>query len=153
MSFEARIELESDSRLWWRDELILGRCSETPGSWSSYLHVDRAGRPLLRHHLVVGGATPGATGPAVVGKWRCVASVVAVGEAPGTRVLRCADGYAAALPLAGDNATLVNAASDDHPALRRLLADVVASPQDAVSPQDACSSSSSSSSSPPPVGA
>lgn len=122
MNFEARIELAADSRLWWRDELTLGRFGEPPGSWSSYIHVDRGGRPLLRHHLVLGGESPGATGPAIVGDWRCVASLVVVGDAPERRVIEHHDGYAVALALAGGDAVLVNAAASDVPALRRLVA-------------------------------
>jgi urease accessory protein len=129
MVSEVYVDMAADARLWWRDELMLGRCGEPSGRWSSYLHVDRGGRPLLRHHLSL-GPTPATSGPALVGDWRAVASLLVVGNAPGGRTVRRPDGQAAALSLAGGDATLVSAMAVDHPALRSLLdATVVQPPQ------------------------
>ena len=121
---EAFVELAAGARLWWRDEVLLGRWNEPAGSWSSYLHVDRCRGPLLRHHLVLGAGGPGTIGPAVVGQHRAVASLLVVGDSPPSRLLQADDGYASAMPLAGNDATLVSAAASDHPALRRLVAEV-----------------------------
>jgi hypothetical protein len=77
-----------------------------------------------------GGPGGDGSGPALVGDWRAVASLLVVGNAPGGRTVRRPDGQAAALSLAGGDATLVSAMAVDHPALRSLLdATVVQPPQ------------------------
>jgi urease accessory protein len=120
---EAYIDLAPGARLWWRDELVLGRCAEAPGRWSSYLHVDRDALPLLRHHVVLGGSTADGCGPAIAGSRRAVASLLTVGAAHRPRVVHHAQGHAAVLPLAGGDAALVSAMAVNHPALRVVLDD------------------------------
>ena len=121
MSAEAVVDMAPDSRLRWREEVVVGRCGERPGTWSSSLHVDRDGRPVLRHQVVVGDGC----GPAVAGRRRAVGSLLVVGGAPPQRVVRHGPAYAAAMPLAVGDATLVTAVAPDHPALRRIVDDVV----------------------------
>jgi len=124
MESRATVDLARGARLWWRDEVVLGRAGEEPGSWSSSVHVERGGRPVLHHHVVLG---PG-WGPAVTGNARAVASVVVVGvPAPSGVVVR--DGaWAAAMALADDDATLVSACGPGHPELRAVLRAVAAEP-------------------------
>jgi urease accessory protein len=66
-----RIHLAGDARLLWRDEVVLGRHGEPPGSLWQRLSIDvvdgdDAG-PLLRNDLTVGDRWPGAAGPAGIG--------------------------------------------------------------------------------------
>jgi urease accessory protein len=65
---DVRINLAPDARLDWTEEVVLGRHGEQPGQIELRLHVDLAGRPLLRHQLAVGA--PGWDGPAVLGGQR-----------------------------------------------------------------------------------
>jgi urease accessory protein len=64
----------------WRDDIVLGRHAEDPGSVRARLRVDRGGRPLLRNDLVAGPRWPGSLGPAGVGPGtRAVTTVLVVG--------------------------------------------------------------------------
>ena len=114
------LTLGSGSRLVWREEVVLGREGEPPGSWRSELAVDIGPRPLLRHALALGTGVPGWDGPAVVGRAKAVGSVLLVdprwSDAPAALALD----DAAVLPLAGPG-VLVTALADDALALRARL--------------------------------
>jgi urease accessory protein len=122
----AHIRLEPGARLWWREEVVLGRHGERPGACRCLLRVDLDGRPLLRHELRVGA--PGWDGPAVTAGARAVGQVLLVGPGPrpgspgGPAELEPGAGAATAvrLPLDGPG-TLVTAVGADAPALRAAL--------------------------------
>ncbi|MBS2965006.1 urease accessory protein UreD [Actinocrinis puniceicyclus] len=77
----ARVELAADALLVWRDELILGRDGEDPGSVSTRLRVLRAGRVLLDREVAFGPRHPGSLGPAGSGAHRAIGSLLVVDPA------------------------------------------------------------------------
>lgn len=110
--------LADGATLVWREELILGRTGEQPGSFRTSTRIDVGGRPLLRHQLHVGG--DGWAGPAVLDGARAVGTVVLAGRAAVAVAARTIGPGAALLPLDGPG-TLVSALADDAPTLRALL--------------------------------
>ena len=146
----ARVELAADARLVWRDELVLGREGEDPGSVSSRLRVVRGGVILLDHEIAVGPRHPGSLGPAGSGGHRALGTMLIVdpawdtGHAPATakaassatrstaefgsllpgmpRIVPQDDsGVAIAVMRLSGPAVLVSAAASDEAALRRVL--------------------------------
>ncbi|MDP9452947.1 MAG: urease accessory protein UreD [Actinomycetota bacterium] len=118
----ARVRLAGGARLVWREELVLGRHGEAPGTLCSRIHVEREGSPLLRQELRLG---PGATawaGAAVVGGAGATGGVVVVDPAwetePGPG--RSIDPEAAVLTLA-PGAALVSAVAPGARELRCRL--------------------------------
>lgn len=73
----ARVELEEDAMLVWREELVLGRHKEAPGELSSALRIDLAGRPVLRQELTIGGRAHSSA--AVLGAHGATGSLIVVG--------------------------------------------------------------------------
>jgi urease accessory protein len=121
-----------DSRLWWRDELVLGRAGERPARCVLSYHADLGGRPWVRQQLAIGA--PAWDAAAVVGGAKVVGSVLATdprsepgGHAhaagpagPAGRPALVASGRVAELhPAAGGTLTLALAA--DRVALHELL--------------------------------
>jgi urease accessory protein len=134
---DSRIDLGAGARLSWREEIVLGRSGEAPGSVAARLRVRRAGRPLLDHDLALGPDHAGSLGPAVTGEHRAVGTVLVVDPAwegvdgrdrmPGLAqdcVTWSAEsgssGSIAALPLTGP-AVLLSAVAADGLVLSRLL--------------------------------
>lgn len=118
-----RIELEPGARLLAREELILGRHGEQPGTAHQRLRVSIADRPVHDQELSVGPDQPGSDGPAVTGGHRAVGSLLMVD--PDHRPAAEADfdmgeGDVAVMPLDGP-VTLVTALSPDALGLRRHL--------------------------------
>ncbi len=74
----ARVELAADARLVWRDELVLGREGEEPGSAATRLRVVRDGVVLLDHEIAMGPRHPGSLGPAVSGGHRALGTMLIV---------------------------------------------------------------------------
>lgn len=74
----ARVELAADARLVWRDELVLGREGEEPGSVATRLRVVRDGRVLLDHEIAMGPRHLGSLGPAGSGGHRALGTVLIV---------------------------------------------------------------------------
>ncbi|MFE2560371.1 urease accessory protein UreD [Streptomyces sp. NPDC059352] len=117
------VELAATARLVLREEQILGRHGEPPGTLVTRLTVRRAGRPLLDQELAYGpGAPDGWDGGAVLGGHRATGQLLVVDpdftDKPAeSRLL--GDGAVIA-PLAGP-AALVTAVAPDALALRRLL--------------------------------
>ncbi|MGH9129750.1 MAG: urease accessory protein UreD [Acidimicrobiales bacterium] len=75
---DAEVRLGRGCTLIWREELILGRHGEAPGSWASSLRVDLDGQPLLRQSLDLGASAPGCDGPAIAGDAHAVGSLLIV---------------------------------------------------------------------------
>jgi urease accessory protein len=117
------VTLALGAALRWREEVVLGRLGEAPGSYEADLRVAYAGRPLLAQAASWGPRAPaGWDGPAVLGDARVAGALLEVdpawdgappeGPAP--------DGPVTVLPLAGPG-LLVQALAGDALTLRRAL--------------------------------
>lgn len=114
-------DLAGDARLLFREELVLGRHLEEPGSLTALLSVRRAGVPTVIQQIDLGPGAVGSRSPSVLGGHRAVGNVVVV-DPDG------APGPAAAAPDAGsavmrqDPCTVqISALADDAPTLRHRL--------------------------------
>ncbi|AMT92824.1 hypothetical protein A2T55_02625 [Brevibacterium linens] len=115
------IDLAEDARLFFREELLLGRHGEEPGNLSSRLNVRRGGRPLSIQRFDLGPAGKGFDTPSVVGGALGVGSVVIVepdGGLPTATVI--ADPKSALLPI-DETCVQINSLGDDGLALRQRL--------------------------------
>jgi urease accessory protein len=74
------VTLASGASLCWRDETVLGRHGDNPGSLEHRLRIDRCGTPLLRSDLAIGPRWPDSTGVAGLDGARCIGTLVLVGE-------------------------------------------------------------------------
>jgi urease accessory protein len=124
-----RIDLAESARLVWREETLLGRHGEQPGSVETRLRVQRGGRALLDHGLAVGPRFPGSLGAAVTGSAVALGTIVIVdpdwAQIPPADRVRLATRYGESaaitvLPLPGP-AVIVSALAADGLTLRRLL--------------------------------
>lgn len=122
------IELAEDADVRWREEVVLGRHGEGPGSLELDLRADVAGRPLLRQQLVVGGRH-GWDGPAVLGGAVSFGALLAAGSAyGGAGPGRSGDdgrGRWARLPLDGPGVLATVLSAERRPLGRRLEAVLV----------------------------
>ncbi|MFJ9431395.1 urease accessory protein UreD [Streptomyces sp. NPDC101490] len=117
------VDLAATARLVLREEQVLGRYGEPPGTLTTRLTVRRAGRPLLDQELAFGpGAPDGWDGGAVLGGHRAVGQLLVVDPVFEEKPVesRLLGEYAALAPLAGP-AALVTAVAPDALVLRRLL--------------------------------
>ncbi|MFD3945458.1 urease accessory protein UreD [Streptomyces sp. NPDC058579] len=117
------VELAPTARLVLREEQILGRHGEEPGTLLSRLTVHRAGRPLLDQEVAYGpGAPAGWDGGAVLAGHRSVGQLLVVDpgfdEKPVESRLLAENAVLA--PLAGPGA-LVTVVAPDALRLRRVL--------------------------------
>lgn len=116
-------ELAPTARLVLREEQILGRHGESPGTLLSRLTVRRAGRPLLDQQVAYGPGAPGGwNGPAVLGGHRAVGQLLVVepsfdDRSPEGRLL----GPTAVLTRLAGPAVLVTAVAADARELRAVL--------------------------------
>lgn len=119
---EVQVDLADTARLLLREELVLGRHGEQPGTIFQRLRIRRAGQPLYRQDLHIGADAPGWNSAAVAAGHRAVGSVLVVDPQRDWTTQRSATlcPSAALLPLAGP-AALVCALADDSLALRRSL--------------------------------
>ncbi|TXS51617.1 urease accessory protein UreD [Streptomyces sp. t39] len=123
LRMHTRVELAATARLVLREEQILGRHGEEPGTLVTRLTVHRAGRPLLDGELAFGpGAPDGWDGPAVLGGHRAVGQLLVVdpdfADKPPRPGMRGPN--TAVSPLAGPSA-LVTAVAPDARELRAVL--------------------------------
>ncbi|WP_024755728.1 urease accessory protein UreD [Streptomyces exfoliatus] len=117
------VDLAPTARLVLREEQILGRHGERPGTLVTRLTVRRAGRPLLDQELAYGpGAPDGWDGGAVLGGHRATGQLLVVDPDFTDKPVesRLLGEGAVIAPLAGP-AALVTAVAPDALALRRLL--------------------------------
>ena len=100
---DVRVRLAAGARLVWRDEWVLGRVGEDPGSWRSRIRIVYDGRPLLASDLGTGPMAPGWRSRAVLAGARAVSSLVVVDPGVDFDPGRAASGNAVGvrLPLAG----------------------------------------------------
>ncbi|MEU2077229.1 urease accessory protein UreD [Streptomyces sp. NPDC013489] len=117
------VELAATAGLVLREEQILGRHGEPPGTLVTRLTVRRAGRPLLDQELAFGPGAPGGwDGGAVLGGHRATGQLLVVDPAFEDKPVRprLLGEFAAVTPLAGP-AALVTAVAPDALTVRRLL--------------------------------
>ena len=116
------VELGSGAGLVVREELLLGRHGEEPGSIGQRLRVCCEGRVVYDQEIRLGANTPGWRGPAVTGGRRAVGSVLLVGIGVGS-----AGGVQGGLPPdtalmeMGADVAVVTAVAGDSLTLRRRL--------------------------------
>ncbi|HEX4811508.1 MAG TPA: urease accessory protein UreD [Nonomuraea sp.] len=111
----ARLALEPDADVLWREEIVFGRHGEQPGRCHARFDATCAGRPLLRQEFAVGDPWLD-TSPAVYGRAGCAGTTFLTMTAKEPLV---ADGVAV-LPLA-TSGTLVSALAADAVELRARL--------------------------------
>jgi urease accessory protein len=121
---DATVRLEGKGRVWWTEEVVLGRSNEAPGRLDLRLDVDLDGQALVRHQLRIGPDAAGWAGPAVLGGHRAVGFVLHAGR-PGPRVEPSVGEGWAILTLDGP-AVMAVAVADDLPGLRRGLTEASA---------------------------
>ncbi|MEU0715920.1 urease accessory protein UreD [Streptomyces lavendulocolor] len=117
------VDLAATARLVLREEQVLGRYGEEPGTLATRLTVRRAGRPLLDQELAYGPGAPGGwDGGAVLAGNRAVGQLLVVDPAYDGKAAepRLIGDCAALAPLAGP-AVLVTAVAPDALRLRRVL--------------------------------
>ncbi|WP_246212492.1 urease accessory protein UreD [Streptomyces abyssomicinicus] len=118
-----RAEVAEGGRLLLREELVLGRHAEPPGTLTSRLTLRVGGRLVLDQELACGPGAPGGwDGPAVLAGHRAVGQILLVDPAfavrpPPSRLL----GQAASLVALPGPAALITALAPDALRLRRLL--------------------------------
>ncbi|WP_329604655.1 urease accessory protein UreD [Streptomyces radicis] len=117
-----RVTLAATARLVLREQQVLGRAGEEPGSLTTRLVVAHGGRALLDQELACGPGAPGWDGGAVIGGHRAVGQLLVVDPALAEKPAEpLALGATAVLtPLVGP-AALVTAVAPDALALRGLL--------------------------------
>lgn len=123
LRMRTRVELAATARLVLREEQILGRHGEQPGTLATRLTVHRAGRPLLDQELRYGPGAPGGwDGGAVLAGHRATGQLLLVDPGFEEKPLepRLLGQTAVLTPLAGP-AVLVTAVAPDARELRRLL--------------------------------
>ncbi|WP_433570754.1 urease accessory protein UreD [Streptomyces sp. CA-251247] len=129
LRMHTRVDLASTARLVLREEQILGRHGEDPGTLTTRLTVRRSGRPLFDQELSYGsGAPAGWDGGAVLAGHRAVGQLLAVHPEWSDKPYetRLCGESAVLTPLAGP-AFLVTAVAPDARQLRRVLDDVLRS--------------------------
>jgi urease accessory protein len=112
---DVRLQVANGGRVTWREEVVLGRDKEHPGSWTTRMSADFGERPLLRQTLAIGAE--GWDGPAVAGEARAIGSVLVVGE---QKNVACADEGYTAMALVGEG-VLVSAVAPNALILRERL--------------------------------
>lgn len=123
-----RAEVATGGRLLLREELVLGRHGEPPGTLASRLILRVGGRLLLDQDLACGPGAPGGwDGAAVLGGHRAVGQVLLAGPhlAAHPPQPRLFGETATLVPLPGP-AALITAVAPDALTLRRLLDEATA---------------------------
>jgi urease accessory protein len=116
-----RVTLGRGARLLLREELLLGRHGELPGSVRQRVRVCLAGEPLYDQELAVGPGACGWPGPAITGGRRAVGSLLLVEPRlpPMCDSPRPSPGFAS-MPLSGPG-LLLTALDHDGLTLHRRL--------------------------------
>ncbi len=117
-----RIQLEPGARLLAREELILGRHRELPGTVRQRVRAAVGHRPLHDQELCIGVDEPGWRSPAVTGGRKALGSLllVAFDTVISRQLMDTSDADTAILALS-DSATLITALARDALMLRRGL--------------------------------
>ncbi|WP_162802994.1 urease accessory protein UreD [Ornithinimicrobium avium] len=117
---DVRIDLSADSRLFVREELVLGRHGEPPGDLRAQLRVRREGAPLMAQSLQLGPGADGYAGAAVLGPHRGVGTAVVV-EPDGHGIGAASTQDATATMPLDRTALQVSALGEDALQLRRRM--------------------------------
>lgn len=112
------VDLAPGARLIAREELVLGRHGEPPGTVSQRLRVTRNSRPIHDQDNRLGPSATGWCGPAVTGGRKALGSTLLSGTEPGDAPEPATDIAVLALQ---DTAVLVTALADDAFVLRKRL--------------------------------
>ncbi|GAB3490189.1 urease accessory protein UreD [Nocardiopsis coralliicola] len=128
---EVRVRMAESARFLLRDELILGRHRERPGTISQRVRVTRGGVALYDQELRLGAGHVGWGSPAVAGGAKCVGSTLVVdpgsaigaGAAAGTRS-EVVDGSTVIMGIAPD-AVQISSLGEDNLAVRRSTSDAL----------------------------
>ncbi len=129
LAMRTRVDLAPGARLVYREEQVLGRHGEPPGTLTTRLTVYRAGHPLLDQELAYGPGAPGGwDGAAVLDGHRAAGQLLLVSPelADGPTEARMLGDHAVLTPLAGP-ALLVTAVAPDARLLRHTLDDALRS--------------------------
>ncbi|MFE9120257.1 urease accessory protein UreD [Streptomyces sp. NPDC007172] len=129
LAMRTRVDLAPGARLVYREEQVLGRHGEPPGTLTTRLTVYRAGRPLLDQELAYGPGAPGGwDGAAVLDGHRAAGQLLFVSPelADSPSEARMLGDHAVLTPLAGP-ALLVTAVAPDARLLRHTLDDALRS--------------------------
>lgn len=115
------VELAADSRLFFREELQVGRHNESPGDITTQISVQRAGAPVLVQSFALGPRSSGWDSGAVLGRHRAVGSLLICdpGGAPTTQE-RILDRNTIVAPI-DPYSCLVTAVGENNLAVRRAL--------------------------------
>ena len=121
---ETRVRMEEGSRLAWRDEFVVGRHGEDPGTWRSRLRVTVGERVVLNSENSAGPLAPGWRSPAVLRGAKAVSSLVLVG--PGRRLSRsvwttAGDAEALGVPLGDGHGTQITAWGEELDGCREAI--------------------------------
>lgn len=119
-----RLDTDETALVIWREELILGRHGERPGSASSRMDCCVGGKPVYRNEQIVGDESPGWDGPAVFGDAKAAGNLLVVDPEMATKPITPAilGDTAAIMPLAGP-AGLATALAGNSIMLRDYLND------------------------------
>lgn len=114
-------ELAPTARLLYREELVLGRHDEGPGTMAASLTVRRDGAPLVAQRLDIGPGAPGSAAPSVIGPHRAVGNIVVV-DADGVPGPNSATPSPTSAVMRQDAGCVqATAVAPDAPSLRRQL--------------------------------
>ncbi|HEX6393745.1 MAG TPA: urease accessory protein UreD [Acidimicrobiales bacterium] len=75
---DTRIRMGDGARLAWRDEFVIGRHGEEPGTWRSRLRIAGAGSVLLSSDTAAGPRAPGWRSSAVLDGARAISTLVVI---------------------------------------------------------------------------
>jgi urease accessory protein len=115
------ISLAEDARLYFREEILLGRHRESPGNLSSRLRVRRAGRPVVMQRFDLGPQIPVHTSPAVIGGNRGVGSVTICEPAGAPEITQKFPRYQTSVLPIDSTCVQITALADDGFEVRKNL--------------------------------
>ena len=119
---DVQIEMADSARLFYREELVLGRNGEAPGNLVSRLSVRSPdGRAITQQQFDIGPRAIGYASPAVVDKHRGVGSIVVVSPEGGLPTKAAMFGPFTGLFPISENVTQINAVADDAVELKKRL--------------------------------
>lgn len=118
-------DLSPRARLLYREELVLGRHGEGPGSMSARLTVRRDGAPQVAQRLDIGPQAIGSAAPSVIGPHRAVGTVVVVDPDGAPEPVSATPSPASAVMRQDPSCVQLTAVGHSAPDLRRLLDDAM----------------------------
>lgn len=119
------VHVAPTARLVWREEIILGRSNEGPGTLRARTRIERGGQPLLHQELEIDGTRAAAhRDPSVLATSRATGSVLVVGPgAPDHHATIATDDLRGAVLELEGGGRLASASGTSVAQLRRWLDD------------------------------